>query len=201
MNQKNSSIFSKRLFRHIIFSSLLEFGPVILFLASFSIEGVNIYESTMFLMIATIVSTVVTYGLQKRIPYLALYVAIITLIFGYMTLHSHNIKFIQMRDTLYDVTCAITLSIGLFMNVSFLKLAFGEVVPMTNRAWDKLTHLWIGYFIIIATSNEIMRRLFTVEDWFFFKACIVIATTFFGLFSLYMSYEPKDNHGKHGDKK
>jgi|JI10StandDraft_1071094.scaffolds.fasta_scaffold387814_2 intracellular septation protein len=193
MNQKNSPIFSKRFLKHIIITSFLEFGPVIFFLTSFSIEGFSVYESTMILMIATILSTIITYRLQKRIPYLALYVAVVTLVFGYMTLHFHETKFIQMRDTLYDATCAITLLIGSVMNISFLKIAFGEVVPMTNRAWDRLTHLWIGYFIIVATSNEIMRRLFSLEEWFFFKACIVGATIFFGLFALYIAYEPKDD--------
>jgi intracellular septation protein len=187
MNPKKLPTFSKKMLKHVVFSSLLEFGPVIVFLISF--EHLRIYEATIILMIATIISTVATYRLQKRIPYLALYVAMITMIFGYMTVHFHKPKFIQMRDTLYDATCALTLIIGILMRVPFLKLAFGEVIPMTTRAWEKITYAWIGYFIIIAVSNEVVRRLFPIHVWFDFKGFVVGATIIFGLLVLYLNYE------------
>ncbi len=191
MNKKKLPRISRTMFKHIVFSGLLEFGPVILFLASF--EHVKIYESTIILMIATIISTFATYRLQKRIPYLALYVAMITIVFGYMTLHFRNVKFIQMRDTLYDATCALTLIIGILLNVPFFKLVFDNVIPMTLRAWNKLTHLWIGYFILIAVANEIVRRTYPLHIWFDFKGWIVFATAVFGLTALYLSYEEKED--------
>lgn len=180
-------VFKKNMLRHIVFSTFLEFGPVLLFLASF--ERVSIYSSTVILMVATIISTIVTYRLQKRIPYLALYVALITVIFGYMTIHFHEVKFIQMRDTLYDITCALTLMLGFVFNIRFLKLAFHAVIPMTNRAWDTLTRLWIFYFIVNAVSNELVRRFLPLEEWFIFKSAFVVIACIFGLSALYYSYE------------
>jgi intracellular septation protein len=117
--------------------------------------------------------------------------AMITMIFGYMTVHFHKPKFIQMRDTLYDATCALTLIIGILIRVPFLELAFGEVLPMTKRAWEKITHLWIGYFIVIAISNEIIRRVFPIHVWFDFKGLVVVTTMIFGLLTLYLNYEEK----------
>lgn len=172
---------------------MLEFGPVILFLSSY--RFLRIYESTMLLMIATIISTIITYRVQKRIPYLALYMAFITIVFGFLTLHFHKVKFIQMRDSLYDATCALTLLLGLRFNVSFLFLAFDGVLPMTMRAWDKLTYMWIGYFLLIASANEVARRLLSVGDWLVFKAVILIVTSCFGFFSLYVVYEAKHKRG------
>jgi intracellular septation protein len=186
-------MLTKKMLQHVIFSGFLEFGPVVLFLASF--EYMSIYESTFLLMVATIVSTFVTYYLQKRIPYLALYVAMITIIFGYMTIHFQEVKFIQMRDTLYDLTCGVTLSLGLIFNIRFLKLAFDNVIPMSLAGWDRLTHLWIGYFFIVAMSNEIVRRLFSLDDWFLFKEFVVVSTVVFGITALYLSYQEK----KEGD--
>lgn len=182
-------VFTRKIFFHIISSSLLEFGPVIVFLASS--RFVRIYESTMILMIVTIISTLVTYRVQKRIPYLALYVAFITIIFGIMTIHFHKVKFIQMRDTLYDITAALTLIIGLRFNVRFLELAFTSVLPMTKGAWNKLTYLWIAYFILIAIANEIARNFLTLGHWFGFKGYILCLTAVFGFFALYLSYEKK----------
>lgn len=182
------SIFSPRMLRHIIVSGLLEFGPVLLFLAS--TEYVTIYESTIILMIATIVSTFATYRLQKRIPYLALYVAVITTVFGYMTLHFKDTTFLQMRDTLYDLTCALTLVVGMIFGISFLKMAFHQILPMTNRAWNKLTFLWITYFIVVALSNEVVRNFFSFSDWIIFKGIVVVFTCVYGFSSLFFSYEP-----------
>ncbi len=190
-NQKKTHFLSKKILRHIILSGFLEFGPVLIFLTAF--QYLHIYEATFLLMIATIISTIVTHRVQKRIPYMALYVAAITLVFGYMTLHFHQVKFIQMRDTLYDLTCALTLMVGRIINVPFLKIAFNEVLPMTMRAWNRLTNLWIGYFIIVASSNEIIRRFFSLEGWFEFKGWMVLLTTIFGLVALYLSYEPKED--------
>ena len=197
MNYIKSTIFRNfpvRLFKQVCISGLLEFGPVLIFIVS--AKHLRIYESTVLLMIATIISTFVTYHHQKRIPYLALYVAAITLVFGYMTLHFHQVKFIQMRDTLYDATCAITLIIGLMVNIPFLQLVFGKVVPMTERAWNKLTYLWIGYFILIAVGNEVFRRLFTLHDWFEFKSWVLVTTSLFGFTALFLSYEAKKNESK-----
>lgn len=181
---------SKNMLTRVVFSTLLEFGPVVIFLIS-SVY-VKIYDATIILMIATIISTIVIYRHQKRIPYLALYVALITLLFGYMTLHFHKVKFIQMRDTLYDVTCALTLIVGIMINVQFFKIAFGEIISMTTRAWNKLTYLWIGFFILMAISNEIVRRLFSLSEWFHFKGWAIVVTGIFGVIALYISYEQED---------
>ncbi len=183
----HSSFFSAETFRRLILGAMLEFSPIIIFLISF--KHFRIYEATLILMIATIISTVVTYRVQKRLPYLALYVAFLTTVFGYLTLMHHQPRFIQMRDTLYDITCALTLLAGLMINVHFLKLAFHEVIPMTLRAWNRLTYAWILFFVLNATANEYIRRTVSLHEWFNFKSYVVIVTIVFGLVSLYFFYE------------
>lgn len=182
-----SPLFLKQTLRKLFTAGFLEFGPVLLFLISF--ERFHIYKATIILMIATIVSTVLTYRIQKRLPYLALYVAFLTSVFGFITLSLHQPKFIQMRDTLYDVTCALTLLIGLILRTSFLKVAFHSVIPMTLRAWNMLTYYWITFFISIAVLNEYVRTHLSLSQWFDFKSIMVAVTVAFGLLSLYASYE------------
>lgn len=190
MKEEKHSPFTKKILRHFIFSALLEFGPVLLFLVS--AEYLSVDESTALLMVSTILSTFATYFLQKRIPFLALYIALITTLFGYLTIHLHNVSFIQMRDTLYDMTCAITLVIGMIFQKPLLKYAFQNVFPLTNRAWTRLTHLWIGYFLVIALSNEIVRNFFSFSDWLIFKGAVVAFTSLFGLYAFFISFELKD---------
>lgn len=181
------SIFSPSMFKRLLFAILLEFGPILIFLMSF--HHFHIYKATMLLMVATIISTVITYRVQKRLPYLALYLALLTIAFGYLTLLHREPKFIQMRDTLYDLTSAVTLLIGLMINVPFLKIAFHDVVPMTVRAWHKLSYAWIGYFAVVASLNEYVRRVYSLTDWFDFKSVMVFVTIVFGFLALHLCYE------------
>lgn len=181
------------IFKRLALGVLLEFGPILIFLASFSY--LHIYKATMLLMVATIISTILTYRLQKRLPYLALYLAFLTIAFGYLTLMHREPKFIQMRDTLYDLTCAVTLMIGLIINVNFLKIAFHDVVPMSLKAWHRLTYAWIVFFLVVAGTNEFIRRTYDLHVWFDFKSTMVAVTMLFGCAALYFTYEPHKEHG------
>lgn len=183
----SSFLFSSTTSRRLFVGLLLEFGPILIFLASY--EYFHVFKATTILMIATIISTIVTYRLQKRIPYVALYVALLTIAFGYLTLTHKEPKFIQMRDTLYDITCALTLLLGLVAKVPVLKIAFHDIIPMSRRAWCRLTYAWIGYFFTVASLNEYVRRTLTLDDWFFFKSLVVVATVAFGISTLYFFYE------------
>src|SRR3989344_2898409 len=188
-----SSIFSPRTFKNIILAGVLEFGPVLLFLCSF--QYFHIYKATFVLMIATIISTFATYIIQKRLPYIALYVAFLTIIFGYITITHQKPGFIQIRDTLYDASLALTLLIGLMINVPFLKHAFNKVLPMTTRAWNRLTYSWIAFFVVNGIANEFVRRTMDLHQWFQFKGIVIVITIVFGCVTLYFEYEKEEyNH-------
>lgn len=186
----NNNFLNIKNIKKLFYDGLLEFGPIIIFLLSF--KYLHVYKATMILMVVTIISTVITYRKHKRLPYLALYVALLTSIFGYMTLSLHQPRFIQMRDTLYDVTCALTLIIGLVTNISFLSIAFNSVLSMTRRAWDKFTYAWILFFITNAFLNEFVRRSFTLKQWFEFKSMMVVVTIVFGLTLIALFYEKEE---------
>lgn len=183
----SSSHITKTTLERLFVGILLEFGPIFIFLAAFG--HFHVYKATMVLMIATIISTVLTYRIQRRLPYVALYVAFITIVFGYMTITHKEPKFIQMRDTLYDMTCAVTLLLGLMINIPFLKFAFHSLIPMTLRAWHRLTYAWIGFFLTIAALNEFVRHSYSLQDWFLFKGMMVVTTIIFGIATLYLFYE------------
>ncbi len=182
-----SSSPSVKTLKRLLLGIFLEFAPILIFLVTF--PHFHIYKATTLLMIATIISTILTYRLQRRLPYLALYVAFLTIAFGYLTLMHREPKFIQMRDSLYDLTCAVTLLIGLMINVPFLKIAFHDLIPMSMRAWHRLTYAWILFFITIATLNEYVRRTQSLHDWFDFKGLMVIVTIVFGFAALFCLYE------------
>ena len=185
------SLFSSKKINRFISGIILEFGPIFIFL--FSFHHFHIYKATFILMITTIISTVITYTRDKRLPYVALYVAFLTTVFGYMTIEYHQPRFIQMRDTLYDATSALTLILGMMINVPFLKLAFNDILAMTDRAWTKMTYAWVFFFIVNAILNEYVRRTYTLSGWFNFKIGIACIASIFTFSMLYFLYESPQN--------
>ncbi|MDB5260515.1 MAG: ispZ [Candidatus Nomurabacteria bacterium] len=184
---KKFPLFSPAIFKKVGIAAILEFGPIFVFL--FSFNRFHVYQATMLLMVATIISTIITYTHQKRLPYVALFVALLTIIFGSLTIVGHQPKFIQIRDTLYDIAFSFILVGGLIGNVNFLKMAFHNILPMSTKAWEKMTYAWAIFMLFAAAGNEYIRRTGGLHDWFQFKAAMIPITVIFGLVVLYFSYE------------
>lgn len=189
--------FSSGLLKKIVLAILLDFGPIVLFLISYEIF--HVYRAVFVLMIATIISTFVTFKIQKRLPYIALYVALITLIFGYVTIVYKNPNLIQIRDSLYDFTLALTLIFGLSFKKFLLRFSFESVLPMSDDAWRKLTNAWIVYFLAAGTVNEYIRRTQSFAFWIDYKTFIIFFTVAFGIITLLYFYEKKEEH-KHEEQ-
>lgn len=185
-------LFSESLIKKVLLAVLLDFGPIILFIVAYEIF--HVYRAVFVLMIATIVSTFVTFKTQKRLPYIALYIALITLIFGYITIVYKNPNLIQIRDSLYDFTLALTLIFGLSFKKFLLRFSFESVLLMSDNAWRKLTNAWIVYFLSVGSANEYIRRTQTFEFWIDYKSFIIFFTIAFGVVTLLAFYEETEKH-------
>lgn len=185
----------KKLFTYSVLSKIfmglfLDFGPVLIFL--FTANHFNFYKATFILMLATLISTLFTFVKHKRIPFFAVYITLLTLVFGFVTISHHNPLFIQMRDTIYDLTLALTLVIGLIFNKLLLKVALGSFIKIHNRTWFKLTYTWIVFFILNSMANEYVRRLFTKEVWVHYKIDMMAVTIIFAIITFVFFYEQEE---------
>lgn len=181
---------SSRTIRTFVAGGFLEFGPIIVFLAAYDLF--HIYKATFLLMIATIVAIVLTFHFQQRLPYAGLYVAFLTMLFGYLTLWHHNPEFIQIRDTAYDFINASVLLVGLFFNTLLFKHAFDHALPMTDRAWRNMTYAWIVFFFTAAFMNEFVRHAYSLDAWMIYKTTMAILTTVYGFATFFIFYEKKE---------
>ncbi|MDQ5962222.1 MAG: intracellular septation protein [Patescibacteria group bacterium] len=180
----------RHIIRNLIVSGFLEFGPVIVFLAAYDLF--HIYKATLLLVIATIIATVISHHLQHRLPYVGLYIAFLTTVFGYLTLWHHSPHFIQLRDTVYDAINASILLLGLFFNSLLFKHAFHDVIPMTDRAWRRLTYAWIFFFFVAASLNEYVRHTYSLDVWVVFKTSMALVTTVVGIIFFFALYEKQE---------
>lgn len=172
-------------------NGFLEFGPIILFLLAY--DYFHIYKATLVLMIATIIVTFITFTKEKRLPYASLYIALLTTIFGYLTLSHHNPEFIQIRDTVYDAVNALLVLGALKFNIILFKIAFDKAIPMTDRAWIKLSYLWASFFIIAALVNEYIRNFESFHVWIAYKSAMIFISIVFGFSAIFYVYEKKNS--------
>lgn len=182
-----SLLFTKQFFRN----TLLEFSPILLFALAFSLG--NPFMATKVLMLSTLVVTVLAFYLEKRIPLIALYVAFLNLVFGFVTLHSRNIHFIEMRDTVYDLTLSFTIFVGLLYKKNVIKLAMKSFMHVPDVVWHRLAVAWGTFFFIAATLNEIVRHNYDVHAWFQFKMSFMLVNIIFGISALYFATKEKGN--------
>ncbi len=181
-----SLLFTKQFFKN----TLLEFSPILLFALAFSLG--NPFIATKVLMLSTLVVTVLAFYLEKRIPLIALYVAFLNLAFGFVTLHSRNIHFIEIRDSVYDITLALTIFIGLLHKKNVIKIAMKSFMHVEDVVWHKLAVSWGVFFFIAAILNEIVRRHYDVHAWFQFKMSFMLVNIIFGISALYFATKQKD---------
>lgn len=116
-------------------------------------------------MIALGLSTAITYALTRTISRMAVITTVIVLVMGALTIWLHDEVFIKMKPTIINGLFAAVLGVGLWQGRSYLKTVIGELLPMTDEGWMKLTRNWALFFLAMAVLNEIVWRGFSTETW------------------------------------
>ena len=176
---------------------LLDLGPLVAFFLAFQFFG--IYAATGTFMVLVLASLVTGYVLEKKLSPVALFSAVIVLVFGGLTIYLKNDTFLKIKPTvIYATFCAVLLG-GLAFNRLFIKYALAFEFEMPETAWRALTWRWGLFFLALAVLNEIVWRNFTTGEWVTFKVWITMPLVFlFGALQapLLMRHMPDD--GKDG---
>ena len=159
----------------------LEMGPLAVFFVGNTKFG--IFNATAAFMAATLVSLILSAILLRRVPIMPLVTGVFVLVFGGLTLYSHNDLFIKIKPTIINLMFAAALGAGLLFGRSLMKIALGEVIQLRDEGWRLLTLRWAVFFVSLAVLNEIVWRLFSTETWAAFKIFGVMPITFLFMMS------------------
>jgi len=129
-------------------------------------------------MIATIVAVLFSYILEKKIPLMPTFGAIIILIFGGLTIYFDNETFFKMKPTIINILFAGILYGGIIFKKPLLRYLLGAALKLEDKGWDILTKRWISFFIALAILNEIVWRTQTTDVWVNFKVFGILPITF-----------------------
>ena len=159
-----------------IFKLLIDIGPLAVFFVFYTRSDLK--TAILPFMIATIIAVLFSYIVEKKIPLMPTFGAIIILIFGGLTIYFDNETFFKMKPTIINLLFAGILYGGIVLNKSLLRYLLGAALKLQDEGWDILTKRWIGFFIALAILNEIIWRTQTTDIWVNFKVFGILPITF-----------------------
>ena len=158
---------------------ITDFGPLLIFFTVYYKSGNNLSVAIPPLIIATLIAVLISYVVEKKVPYLPLIGGIIISVFGGLTLYFNNPIFLYMKPTIINIIFAIILFVGrAFFNKNLLKYFFQNAFQIDEMGWDKLNNRWMLFFIFLALINELIWRTQTEIVWVNFKVWGILPLTF-----------------------
>ena len=187
---------------------ILEMGPLIIFFVCYynapipenlknDLDEANLFKiifATKIFVPAILVALFIGWFQTKKIAKMPLITAILVVVFGGLTIWLNNPIFIKMKPTLIYLIFSAILGYGLLKKKSYLKILMGSAIPMNEEGWLILSKRFVGFFVLLAFTNEIIWRFFSQDFWVNFKTFgLPILLIFFMVlqFNLFNKYSNK----------
>lgn len=162
---------------------ILEMGPLIIFFVCYynapipenlknDLEEANLFKiifATKIFVPAILVALFIGWFQTKQIAKMPLITAILVVVFGGLTIWLNNPIFIKMKPTLIYLIFSAILGFGLLKKKIYLKILMGPAIPMNEEGWLILSKRFVGFFVLLAFTNEIIWRFFSQDFWVNFK--------------------------------
>ena len=158
---------------------ITDFGPLLIFFTIYYRSGNNLSAAIPPLIIATLVAVLISYVIERKIPYLPLIGGLIISVFGGLTLYFNNPVFLYIKPTIINIIFAFVLFVGRnFLNKNLLKYFFQNAFQIDEIGWDKLNNRWMIFFVFLAFINELVWRTQAEVVWVNFKVWGILPLTF-----------------------
>ena len=158
---------------------LSDFGPLLIFFVIYFKNNHDLKIAIPPFIVATIISLIAVYILEKKIPTIPLISGILITVFGGLTLYFNNKIFFYMKPTIINILFALVLFFGkYFTKKQLLKIFFQNSINLEDDGWEYLTQRWIYFFVFLALLNEIVWRTQTEVFWINFKVWGLLIISF-----------------------
>ena len=158
---------------------IADFGPLLIFFIIYFNNENDLKVAIPPFVVATLISLIVIYFLEKKISMVPLTGGILITLFGGLTLYFDNKIFFYMKPTIINVLFAGVLFFGKFFTEKpLLKMFFQNAFNLENEGWKKLNQRWILFFIFVAILNEIVWRTQSEAFWVNFKVWGLLPISF-----------------------
>ena len=166
-----------------IYKQLFDLGPLIVFFIGNYFYG--IFWGTGALVIATVLSIILSKIMFNKIPLIAAFGCITVVFFGSLTIFFQDDVFIKIKPTVVSFIIGMILLIGEFIGKQPIKFVMSSNLNLSQKGWGYLSKLWIIMFFSMALANEIAWRNLSTDDWVTFKVFgIPILSIIFAILSV-----------------
>lgn len=149
-------------------SQLLDFVPILLFVAVFFTT--DIYYATAALMLAVTAQVAGYRVLKKPISRELMLTFWASLIFGGLTLVFRNEAFIQWKPTIVNwLLCASLLGSYYLGKKNLIEQLLSKQLTLVDEVWTRLNFGWALGFFIAGALNLIVAYNFSMEFWVSYK--------------------------------
>ena len=158
---------------------LADFGPLLIFFFVYFNSKNDLKTAIPPFIIATLISLIIIYLLEKKISMVPLMGGVLITFFGGLTLYFDNKIFFYMKPTIINILFAGILYFGKFFTKKpLLKKFFQNAFNLEDEGWKKLNYRWISFFLFVAILNEIVWRTQTEAFWVNFKVWGLLPISF-----------------------
>jgi len=162
-----------------ILKFVTDIGPLAIFFLFYYNNDKNLIIAIPPLIVATIISVLLVWILEKKIPMVPLLSGILITLFGGLTIYFDDPIFIYMKPTIINVLFGLALLFGkYFTKEPVLKKILGKSIPLSDEGWKILNSRWMYFFFALAFLNEIVCRTQSEEFWVNFKVWGMLPITF-----------------------
>lgn len=174
------------------FKFLLDFGPLIVFFATYSLAepvtvGGEVYKPIVIAGVAlaalTLLALAISYVRYRHIPTMPLVSGVLVVFFVTLSVLFNDDFFIKIKPTIVYCLFAAALLGGMAMDKPLLAKLFDGAFQLDDAGWRALTLRWGVFFLVMAALNEAVWRNFSEETWVTFKTFGFLPITIIFAFS------------------
>ncbi len=164
---------------------LFDFFPVLFFYIAYNVgkkytgEVDSIIFATAILMAATIVQVTITWVRHKKVEKMHVIVLVLAIIFGGATIYFREPAYLIWKVTLANWLFAVVfLSSHFIGHTPIVKRMMQKTIELPDIIWDRLSYMWISFFIIIGVINLVVANNYSFDAWVDFKLFGLLGLTF-----------------------
>ena len=158
---------------------ITDFGPLLVFFFYYYNSDKSLRIAIPPFIIATLISLLIVWFLERKIPMVPLISGILITFFGGLTIYFNNPVFIYIKPTIINILFGLGLLFGkYFTKEPILKKILGKSISLADEGWNILNKRWMFFFFSIALLNELVWRTQSEEFWVNFKVWGLLPITF-----------------------
>src|SRR3954470_16588743 len=136
----------------------VDFGALIAFAVVYFLTH-DLLKATWAIVAGSGVALAVGLIVEKRLAPLPLIIGLFALVFGGLTLVTHDTVYLKMEGSFLYMALGLGLLVGGRMGLNPLKELLGSALHMPLPAWRTLTFRYAIFFLVLGAANEAVRRI------------------------------------------